>query len=381
VILNIIALVISIILSWHYIKGGTIPGCDGSGACSEVLSSKWSAIGGMLPVSGLAMGAYLTMLIAIFYTGPDAEVQVSRLAWTVLLILAGAIFGIAIWFTIVQKWIIGEFCPYCMTEHTIGALTAVIIIRQAIENRVQQKTNTTTRSLKIIPLVTGGLLIAGIIAISQIILAPKAVYQEGTTQQAALPEVSFTEGPIVGSKTAPYLIKVLFDYNCPHCRKLHGMFDDIISRYKSKIAFILCPAPLSTQCNQYIPFDVDAYKSSCNLAKIGMAVWLADHKAFADYDKWIFAADNGFDWQPRTQEEAEEKAIQLIGADKFNAALASPWVEQYIHTTVKLYGQTVQTGNGGVPKLMFGEHWITPEITTPEELLGIMQQGLELPAP
>ncbi len=299
-----------------------------------------------------------------------------------MLILAGAILGIAVWFIIIQKWMIGEFCPYCMTEHTIGALMAIIIIRQAIKNRQRQKSTSKSadQPLKIGVLIIGGLLLAGTIAAMQMAFLPKAIYQDGTSQQADLPEVSFSEGPIVGSKNAPYIIKVLFDYNCPHCRKLHGMFEDIINHYKGKIAFILCPAPLSTQCNQYIPFDVDDYKSSCNLAKIGMAVWHTDPKAFAEYDKWIFAADDDGEWQPKTQDQAEEKAIQLIGTDKFNAAISSPWVDQYIQTSVKLFGQTIQTGSGGVPKLMFGQHWITPELTTADELISIMQQGLELPA-
>lgn len=363
---------ISIILSWHFIKGGTIIGCDGSGPCEQVLSSKWSVIAGKVPVSGMAMGAYLTMLIAIFYTGTDTETTIRRLAWTVMLVLAGAFAGMAIWFTIVQKFIIGQLCPYCLTEHTIGMLIAVIIIRQAVKE---------TTNYKAIKPMAIGLLVAALLATSQIIFTRPAAYQDGTAQAVDIPTISNADSPIVGSANAPYIIKVLFDYNCPHCQKLHGMLNQVISRYHDKIAFVLCPAPLNTQCNAYIPFDVDAYKNSCDLAKIGMTVWFANHKAFADFDKWMFTADAGNEWQPRSTEAAKAKAIELIGQAKFDTASSSLVVQQYIQASVQLYGETVKTGRGGVPKLMFGSNWVIPELTNADDLINILQKSLSVPKP
>ena len=54
-----------------------------------------------------------------------------RLAWRAMLILVGAAAGSAVWFTAIQKWSVGAFCPYCMTTHTIGVVLAVLVIWRA----------------------------------------------------------------------------------------------------------------------------------------------------------------------------------------------------------------------------------------------------------
>src|SRR5512137_1317376 len=131
--LNIIALVLTMIMSWHYLTGGSIAGCGGGSPCEQVLSSRWSAIAGILPVSGLAAGVYLTMLVASLFIGQATEAPIRRLAWSVMLILAGSIAGSAIWFTILQKWVIGDFCPYCMTTHICGLLLTALVIWRAIK--------------------------------------------------------------------------------------------------------------------------------------------------------------------------------------------------------------------------------------------------------
>ncbi len=118
--LNILALILSIILSWHYFKGGSMPGCSGESPCEQVLNSRWSMIAGLVPVSGLAMGAYLSMLAAGFFIGPTSDVSIRRLAWSFMLILSGSIAGSAVWFIVLQKWIINDFCVYCMSTHITG---------------------------------------------------------------------------------------------------------------------------------------------------------------------------------------------------------------------------------------------------------------------
>ena len=84
-------------------------------------------------ISGLAAGVYLAMLIASLSAGPGTETPVRRLAWRAMLVLVGAAAGSAVWFIIVQKWIIGSFCPYCMATHINGLLLAALVIWRAPE--------------------------------------------------------------------------------------------------------------------------------------------------------------------------------------------------------------------------------------------------------
>ena len=129
--LTALALALSGYLGWHYLMGGTMIGCGGGSPCERVLSGRWSTIGGVIPVSGLAEGAYLAMLLATLYIGPATAAPVRRLAWRAMLVLVGAAAGSAVWFTLVQKWLIGAFCPYCMAAHITGLLLAALVIWRA----------------------------------------------------------------------------------------------------------------------------------------------------------------------------------------------------------------------------------------------------------
>ena len=130
-VLSVVELALSSYLVWHYLVGGQVFGCGGGSPCDEVLNSRWSSVGGVLSVSGLAAGVYLALLIAGLFIGPATAAPIRRLAWCAMLVLSGAVAGSAVWFIIVQEWIIGSFCPYCMATHITGLLLAALVIWQA----------------------------------------------------------------------------------------------------------------------------------------------------------------------------------------------------------------------------------------------------------
>ena len=269
VVLNTLALVLSAIMSWHYLAGGPMIGCGGGSPCEQVLSSQWSKIAGILPVSGLAVGVYLSMLVAGIFIGPATEVPIRRLAWSMMLVLAGSVAGSAIWFTIVQKWIIGDFCTFCMITHITGMLLAVLIIRRAVKYLTGQN----IRPLAVLFRFLAGLVLSGLLVISQVILTSGTVYIDGESDKSVT-AIDYNNVPVIGPPDATYVVSLLFDYQCAHCQKLHFMLDEAVNSYSGKLAFALCPSPLNTQCNPYIPEDADQFRNSCELTKIGLAVWL-----------------------------------------------------------------------------------------------------------
>jgi hypothetical protein len=186
---------------------------------------------------------------------------------------------------------------------------------------------------------------------------------------------------MVGSPDAPYVVTLLFDYQCSHCQQIHFMLDEAIRRYDGKLAFALCPAPLNTQCNPYIPRDVDEFKNSCELAKIGLAVWMAKREVFADFENWLFTFESGDSWRPRNLESARAKAVELVGQAELDAAWSDPWIGRYMQTCVRFYGQTIMNGNGGIPKLIFGSRWVIPEPYNADDLVMILQKSLAVPTP
>ena len=192
--LSTLALVLSAYLSWHDLMGGTVIGCGVGSSCDQVLNSRWSSIGGIFPVSGLAAGAYLAMLVSSLFIGPATEAPVRRLAWSAMLIIVGSAAGSAVWFTIVQKWIVGAFCGYCMATHITGLLLAALVIRQAyrpwkssdvVHSRNSfrdtldgKRDEPRSRLMIIVPFLIG-LALAGILAACQVFITPPAVYQIG----------------------------------------------------------------------------------------------------------------------------------------------------------------------------------------------------------
>jgi len=403
-----LALALSIYLSWHYVTGGAVIGCSGGEPCDQVLRSRWSSVGGVFPVSGLAAGAYLAMLVASLSIGPATAAPIRRLAWRALLVLVGTAAGSAVWFTAVQQWIIGSFCPYCMATHLIGLLLAVLVVwraplqfdddsAEAVPVDVAPHTAPSAakaapaaavsaarprRVIGVLPAIgiaAVGMASAGIMAVCQVVFTPAAAWRDGESP-ATVTAIDPRAAPLAGSPDAPYIVELLFDYQCPHCQQMHFMLEEVIRRYQGKLAFALCPAPLCNQCNPYVPQSSNAFNDSCELAKIALAVWVAKRDAFAEFDRWMFSLDSGERWRPRNAEAARTKAVELVGQAKFAAARTAPWIERYLQTSVRIYGDTIQ-GSGAVPKLVFGSRWVVPQPRNPADLVMILRDRLALPPP
>jgi protein-disulfide isomerase len=311
-----------------------------------------------------------------------------------MLVLVGAAAGSAVWFIIVQKWIIGSFCPYCMATHITSLLLAALIIWQAPRQRDDDSTEAAPSESASAPVgprrVIGplaamsftavGLVLAGILVICQAIITPPPEFRTGEAKND-LPAINPHAAPLVGSPDARFVVTLLFDYKCPHCQQLHSMLDEAVRRYGGKLAFVLCPTPLNPKCNPYISRDVDEFKNSCQLAKIGLAVWVAKREAFPAFDRWMFSFESGDLWRPRNLDAARAKAVELVGQAKFDAAQADPWIDRYMQTSIRIYGGAIQNGNAAVPKLVFGSRWVTPEPHDADDLVLILQNNLAVPRP
>ncbi|HOK96566.1 MAG TPA: vitamin K epoxide reductase family protein [Anaerohalosphaeraceae bacterium] len=402
--MSALGLALSLYLSWHDIADAPMIGCSGGSSCDRVLSSRWSSIAGLVPVSGLAAGAYGALLTAVFFIGTAAEKPIRHLAWAVLLVIAGAAAGCAVWFTILQKWVIGAFCPYCMTIHLLGLLLAVLVVwragkecsgaltdpetmppaspagRDGADSVPSQKGSSAPSGqnrLHPFGLFLTGLLTAGILAVCQTVFAPPAEWLDGQSEQYQ-PAVDPHAVPLIGSPEAPYVVVLLFDYACSHCQQMHFMLEQAVSRCGGRLAFALCPTPLNSRCNPYIAQDADEFRDSCQLAKTALAVWLADRRKFAEFENWMFSFESGDRWKPRRIEAAEAKAAELVGQAAFDAARADSRIEEYLQTFLDMYGRTSQNASGAVPKLIFGSRWVIPQPHNADELVAILQNSLAI---
>jgi hypothetical protein len=95
----------------------------------------------------------------------------------------------------------------------------------------------------------------------------------------------------------------------------------------------------------------------------------------------MFSFESGNRWRPRNLDAARAKAIELVGQAEFDAARADPWIEKYLATCLQTYSQTIQSGRGGVPKLVFGSRWVIPEAYSADDLVSILHDSLAVPGP
>ena len=100
VVLTAIVLLLSVILCIHSISGHGLIGCSQGTSCNQVLGSKWSFLFGIIPVSALAIGAYLTLLSCILLINSESTAQQEKsFLFKAILMVCGAVSGCAVWFT------------------------------------------------------------------------------------------------------------------------------------------------------------------------------------------------------------------------------------------------------------------------------------------
>ncbi len=337
---------ISAYLSYLSLATGQGPaGCGSGSGCAEVLASKWSRWFGA-PVSLLAVWLYVAVLAALpSQFAPSAEARlIGRQLFTTA---AVAITGSALWFIYLQVFILKAICPYCMAGHALGLLLSVVLVwrlhaRQLLAGAiglagvvlvVVGQMNTAT-NLGILSTPTPGL-------DSDITSAD----QRTVTVLGGALALDLDEEPLLGPPDAEQVVILMLDYACPHCRHTHGVIEKYQAEQPGRLAVVILPTPLNRGCNPHAPEGVGSrFEESCELAKIALAVFLADPAAFPAFDRWLFEPS-----EPRSGQSAQREAVRRLGEKIFEQAYGNPRMQQMITRNVYIYGQS---GADRVPVLM-----------------------------
>ena len=342
-------------------------GCGAGSGCDSVMGSPWAYVLGGVPVSLPAAVAYLLLALCLVFLGGETaeDRSLDRLLWPMMLVLGGAIVGAALWFCYLQLFVLHAFCKYCTLLHLLGILLAVLVLVAAPRQFVW---------------FVVGLLSAAVFAAVQVYTRP-VVYDEGRTE-AALPSFVDGEIPVLGPQDAPDELTLLFDFQCIHCRRLHRVLPDLLEKAGGQYRIRLCPVPLSSACNPYIPATgVDRFAGSCALTRDALAVWYARPDAYEAY--WDYLLGGG----PSTAStgsamssgpapaDAEARARALLG-DGFQAAVQDPRIDAYLRKVEELFGRTSNAEKSGVPRLIHGQNWLVPETDQADELLELIRLSL-----
>ncbi len=363
-----IALALSTVLTVHAFSGRALIGCGAASSCGQVLGSRWSLLFGIIPVSGLALCLYsilLASLLLVDSKGTDESLR--KLLRSIILTAAAAILGSAVWFIIAQKTLIHAFCPYCMTTHLIGLLFASSVIAHEIRSRDEG------RGAHRLVCIAAGLCAAALLAGVQLLTTPRTAYDDGVAvEELPLPDPHTL--PVIGSPDAEHCVALLYDYRCAHCRRVHGMLPELVAKFGGRVAFVLCPTPLSRECNPYVPDGVDLFRGSCTLARTALALWRCDADAFRAYDLWLWGEGSPGQWKARSAEDAVSKATELVGGARLEESLADEWIDTYLSKDFELFGRTSTDGVAALPRLVYGQRWLVPDADDADGLASLVER-------
>ena len=361
---------------FHSLTGARMAGCGAGTGCDSVMGSPWAYVLGGVPVSLPAVVAYVLLALCLVFLGGESseDRSLDRLLWPMMLVLGGAILGAAIWFCFLQLFVLHAFCKYCTLLHLLGIVLAGWILfsgrslslsKGRPERSFDRLRN---RSWFIV-----GLLAAALFAFVQSRTLPAAAYDTGRTE-VALPAFTDGEIPVLGPSDAPDELTLLFDFQCNHCRRLHQILPDLLEKAGGQYRIRLCPVPLSSACNPYIPASgIDRFAGSCPLTRYALAVWYARPDVYEAY--WDYLLGGGDERASITPADAEARALALLG-DGFQEAVQDPRIDAYLRKAEELFGRTSNAAKSGVPRLIHGQRWLVPETDQADELLELIRLSL-----
>ena len=137
VVLALVATVDAAYLTWTSFSHGVVAGCDvaGHGGCDDVLTSRWSRAAG-LPVALGGLLCYGTILV-LALAASSRRFNENRVLATVLAAAALLAALSGLWFTVLQVFVLSEFCKYCLAIHLCGLVTASLVLWSALRSRPQ----------------------------------------------------------------------------------------------------------------------------------------------------------------------------------------------------------------------------------------------------
>ena len=390
-VLAAIALAISAYLAYATFAGGAVAGCGPDSGCDKVLQSRWSKWFGV-PVSVFAVLTYGAWIALTFKLNHKVTPLAQRAAWRFLIPLGVLIIASVLWFAALQVFVLKHVCPYCMTVHGAGLLSAALLLWAAPFRNPPEK-NWQAEKLVFIPpslaarIIGVALLAFALFAIGQVLYRPKS-FSETTvaagTQKARAFSVydgnfqfDLNQVPLIGAPEAPHTILSLFDYTCHHCRIMHWHLMEAHRALSNQLSIVSLPMPLDNSCNYTVRQTPRAHANACEYAKLGLAVWRANRKAHHVFDDWIFTPEH-----PPALPVAHQFAAQLVGSNQLAQALQDPWIPLQLAQGINVYATNFfHFKNGSMPQLMVGPKLTSGTFSSVTDLYRLLNEHLGLKSP
>ena len=292
-------------------------GCGGAGDCGSLFASRWARV----------LGVPVTVFGAIIYLAVMATLLDGRRRG--LAPLLGLVVGAAAWLTFAQAFLEKKFCPWCMAAHGIGVALAAVgffMLRKSVSGAEIGR-----------PMFHAGYLGGAAVALIQLwgpVPGAKVADIKAPPQQLA------SDGfPRLGSPHAKHELVEFFDYPCGACGVMSGFVTSLMRHHPNDIAVVLRPVPLDGSCNPH----ANRHPGSCEMTRIALAVWRVEPMAFPRFHSALLA-------QPEVP-LARKLALELLGADGLEKALADPWIDESIRSNIAAWHK-LSAATPKLPKLI-----------------------------
>lgn len=388
-----------------------LPGCGGETLtlfdCDHLLTTRWSTVLGMpVALPATALYAILFLNSATLRPAPLAA-QSLRNSWQTMTALSALAAAAALWFLGLQAIALHQWCPYCLVVHVCGlsifALTAFraplrypsvaapillglvgaasLITAQVYfpASEIQIRRFMPSQSLAM-PLSTDAVPNVGSPSeypASSSTRTPSSASPAPTHEPN--PTGKFLAGritvdrhalPVLGPSDADHWLLFLYDYTCPHCRRVHSYLESAVERFDDSLAIVLAPMPLDARCNPLLEATPPIHRNACDYARLALAVWHAKPASFPLFDSWLSAAVT---LPPPTT--ARRYASALLSLDALNAALDDPAINARIQANIDIYNAV---GRGHIPKLITQNDLIIESPANLESLFEALETSLGL---
>lgn len=329
--------------------------------CESVLSqprwSKWFGI----PVSVPAVVLYGLVTIALFMMNTRRSPAVLQRLWWILSFAAPVILLAGGWFVYVQVVQIEKLCLWCLIDHTLGMMLALMLLLFGVG------------LIRRVPVALGvvavAVLIGGQLAYTPPQVIPvagdvdnKGIYTEEGPAELSIPMMAgyvvlnASQHPVIGRPDAKFMLVEVMDYTCPRCRRLNQTLHEALPRLGPDFAAMVITFPLDTSCNRLIPETEPRHVGACTYAKLAHAVSVLDDEAFEAFHTWLFAQqDTPGSLTPQT---AIEHAATLVDRGRLIELLADPRMDVVIQRDIELGQRMAATalpglylGNGMFPDI------------------------------
>jgi len=137
--------------------------------------------------------------------------------------------------------------------------------------------------------------------------AARALLQRAVASRDYLPRLGFENAPLIVLET--------LDYNCSHCRAMHGRIKDLLAK-RSDIQIVVLPTPILGESSRRLALFALAAEYQGKFARIHDLLFERDAKLFPDDNELKrLSAIAGVDWQTARADMESGSAKQ--GLEKF----------------------------------------------------------------